>query len=394
MTASQHGATPLDVAIIGGSAAGLLTASLLARRGIGVRVFEQASRPNPTQRYLIVTSRYRELLGSLAERACVNEICRFELFADGRVATVALKRPDVVIERSKLIQSLAKEAEGHGAQILRGQRFLDLNAHRDGLSFTVERKGNQDRREMSAATIVGADGAFSAVARAAGWRPQPTVPLVQAVVQLPQDLDPSTTRIWFRPDDTPYFYWLIPHSSEHGVLGLIGGGLYSTRRVLDRFLTSQRLEPLSYQAARIPVYARWIPVRRRIGRGHAYVVGDAAGQVKVSTVGGVVTGLQGAIGVAEAILNGGPGPELRALRRELDLHMLLRKAIHRFTTDDYSKLLGQLNPSVQRVLGVVHRDEPARLLRQLLFRRPHLLSLGLRGLLTSRSFLDPGDVLD
>ena len=388
MRASQRGETPPDVAIIGGSVAGLFTASLLARRGLAVRVLEREDRPDPVPRSLIVTRRYRSLLGPLAETARVNEIDKFELFADGRVATVALKRPDVVIERSKLIQSLTKEAEGHGAQILRGQRFLDLNAHRDGLSFTVESNGNGDRREMSAATIVGADGAFSAVARAAGWRPQPTVPLVQAVVRLPQDLDSSTTRIWFRPDDTPYFYWLIPDSPERGVLGLIGEDGCDARSVLERFLASQRLDPLSFQAARIPVYAGWTPVHRRIGKGHAYVVGDAAGQVKVSTVGGVVTGLQGAMGVAEAILNGGPGRELRALRRELDLHMLLRRAIHRFTTDDYSRVLSMLNPNVRQVLGVVHRDEPARLFRKLLFRRPHLILLGLRGLLTSGSFFD------
>lgn len=388
MRASQRGETPPDVAIIGGSVAGLFTASLLARRGLAVRVLEREDRPDPVPRSLIVTCRYRSLLGPLAETARVNEINQFELFADGRVATVALKRPDVVIERSKLIQSLTKEAEGHGAQILRGQRFLDLDAHRDGLSFTVESNGNRDRREMSAATIVGADGAFSAVARAAGWRPQPTVPLVQAVVRLPQDLDSSTTRIWFRPDDTPYFYWLIPDSPERGVLGLIGEDGCDARSVLERFLASQRLEPLSFQAARIPVYAGWTPVHRRIGKGHAYVVGDAAGQVKVSTVGGVVTGLQGAMGVAEAILNGGPGRELRALRRELDLHMLLRRAIHRFTTDDYSRVLSLLNPNVRQVLGMVHRDEPARLFRKLLFRRPHLILLGLRGLLTSGSFFD------
>ena len=388
MRASQSGATPPDVAIIGGSAAGLFTASLLARRGIAVRVFESADRPNAVPRCLIVTNRYRDLLGPLAETACVNEIRRFELFADGRVATVTLELPDVVIERSKLIRALEQEAESQGAQIFRGHRFLGLDAHRNGLSFKVECDGQSHRREMVATTIVGADGAFSTVARAAGWQPQPTVPLIQAVVRLPQDVAPDTTRIWFRPDDTPYFYWLIPETAGRGVLGLIGEDERDTRRVLERFLAAQQLEPLEIQAARVPLYARWTPVHRRIGNGHAYVVGDAAGQVKVSTVGGVVTGLQGAMGVAEAILTGRPGRELRTLRRELDLHMLLRKAIHRFNTGDYSKLLSLLNPDVQQLLGVVHRDQPIKLLRKLVLRRPHLLLLGLRGLLTSA--LDAG----
>ena len=41
---------------------------------------------------------------------------------------------------------------------------------------------------------------------------------------------------------------------------------------------------------------------RRVGAGNVYLVGDAAGQVKVSTVGGTVTGLRGAQAVALAIL--------------------------------------------------------------------------------------------
>ena len=86
-------------AVVGGSAAGLFTASLLARAGRAVRIFERAERLDPAHRTLIVTHRMRELLGPLAERAVVNEIRRFELFTDGRSATVPLDRPDLIIER-------------------------------------------------------------------------------------------------------------------------------------------------------------------------------------------------------------------------------------------------------------------------------------------------------
>ena len=62
-------------------------------------------------------------------------------------------------------------------------------------------------------------------------------------------------------------------------------------------------KPLGYQGAKIPVYDRWTPVERRVGAGRVFLVGDAAGQVKVSTVGGIVTGFRGAIGVSESIVN-------------------------------------------------------------------------------------------
>jgi hypothetical protein len=60
------------------------------------------------------------------------------------------------------------------------------------------------------------------VARAAGWAPLETVSLAQAIVPLPKDMAPDTVRVWFVPQDTPYFYWLIPESSTRGALGVIG----------------------------------------------------------------------------------------------------------------------------------------------------------------------------
>src|SRR3989442_1922845 len=96
-----------SVAVIGASAAGLFAAYLLARKGVDVRVFEQAERLDPTPRTLIVTSRMRDLLGPIGERAVVNEIRRFELCADGRVGTVPLQRPDPVLSRSGLVPQLS-----------------------------------------------------------------------------------------------------------------------------------------------------------------------------------------------------------------------------------------------------------------------------------------------
>src|SRR3989442_14873426 len=87
-----------SVAVIGASAAGLFAAYLLARKGVDVRVFEQAERLDPTPRTLIVTSRMRDLLGPIGERAVVNEIRRFELCTDGRAGTIQLERAELVTE--------------------------------------------------------------------------------------------------------------------------------------------------------------------------------------------------------------------------------------------------------------------------------------------------------
>jgi flavin-dependent dehydrogenase len=197
-------------------------------------------------------------------------------------------------------------------------------------------------------------------------------------------MSPDTVRVWFVPQDTPYFYWLIPESPARGALGVIGESGANTRKCFEQFLEKRKLDPIEFQGARIPIYSRWIPVRRQVGSGSVYLVGDAAGQVKVSTVGGIVTGFRGALGVAQAILTGGASSELRTLRRELDLHLLLRRTLHDFQQSDYSRLVDLLNDSTKQSLGAYSRDEAWKILWRVCLNQPRLILLGLRGLLMRR----------
>jgi flavin-dependent dehydrogenase len=379
------GLSPNDAEVIvaGASAAGLYTAAHVARGGRRVRVLESKAGLEPASRTLIVTNHFREQVGASAGESILNEIRRFELFTDGRSAQVALSKPDLIIERARLIPALAREAQQAGAKISFGTRFLGLSPNAAGLGIAVESAGR--REELHATSVVGADGASSRVARAAGWPPIETVPLVQAIVRLPKDCPPDTARVWFVPDDTPYFYWLIPESAERAALGVIGEDGRDTTRCLARFLEKKHMEPLEWQGARIPVYRRWVPVKRRVGNGDVYVVGDAAAQVKVSTVGGIVTGFRGALGVAQSVLRNGRSRELFALRRELGTHWLLRRTMHHFQQKDYSRLVDLLNASTRHTLSEITRDDATRLLWHVLRRQPQFILLGLRGLLLGRN---------
>jgi digeranylgeranylglycerophospholipid reductase len=372
-----------SVAVVGGSAAGLFAAGLLARRGVKVRVLEANETLEPPERTLIVTPRMRSLLGPSAERSVRNEIHRFEIFTDGRVATVPLKHPDLIIERRTLIQGLAEEARQAGVSIETGTRFRGLHPTDRGLVIEGERSGCGKQEEICVDAVIGSDGAASRVARAAGWAPLVTAPLVQAIVALPRDMAADTTRVWFIPQDTPYFYWLIPESPTRGALGIIGESGQETKRAMERFLEKKKLDPIEFQGARVPVYTRWIPVQRRVGNHSVYLAGDAAAQVKVSTVGGTVTGFRGALGVVETILHGA-SRELRSLRRELDLHLLLRRSLHDFQQADYSRLVDLLNEHAKQPLAEYSRDEAWKILWRVCLRQPRILLMGLRGLLMHR----------
>src|SRR5208283_2823105 len=274
-----------------------------------------------------------------------------------------------------------EEAATAGVRLDYNTRFLGLEANGTGLKIEVDQAG--ERKQYHAQNVVGADGAVSRVARSAGWPPVETVPLVQAVVKLPRDCPVDTTRVWFIPDDTPYFYWMIPESQERAAVGVIGEEGRATKICFDRFLEKKGLEPLEWQGARIPVYKRWVPVQRTVGNGDVYLVGDAAAQVKVSTVGGIVTGFRGAQGVADSILQKNTS-ELRTLRRELGTHWLIRRALHYFQQKDYSHLVDLLNVSARESLGEINRDESTKLLWSVVRRQPKLVLLGLRGLLLGK----------
>lgn len=368
-----------SISVVGASTSGLLAARLLASRGQDVTVFDRTKALEPVDRTLIVTARYRDWVGMAGESAIVNEIGRYELFADGRVAEFHLREPDLIVERSILVQQLAKSAEEAGAVIELDQRVTDLGEHPSGVRLEVKEHSSRTRA-VASQVVIGADGSSSLVAQRSGMGRQPTLPLLQAIVELPAGYPTDTVQVWFRPDDTPFFYWLLPENESRGALGVIGLD-HSIRLRLDRFLGEKGFSALDYQAASIPRYGGWTPIHKKVGTGEVFVVGDAAGHVKVSTVGGLITGFRGAIGVAETICSGRPSSELRKLRLELFAHLMVHRTLSRFSEDDYVKLIELVHGRTARSIGVHTRDESGKLLLRAIAAEPRFALLGLRTLI-------------
>lgn len=370
------------VVVVGASASGLFTALSLARSGREVTVYERRPTIDPAPRTLIVTSAIRECLGSIVDPSIRNQIDRYELFANGKVGEVRLGRPDLIVERTDLIRELARAAAQENVEFRPGHRLTSMSP-RDGAVSMQFQVGNDRSITDEASVVVGADGATSHVAKTAGWDPQPTVPLLQAIVERPPDLLPMTSRVWFVPDHTPYFYWLIPENEGRAALGVIGESTQRMRERFDDFVARKDLRVIEYQGARIPRYARWTRVHRRFG-GDVYLVGDAAGHVKVSTVGGLVTGFRGALGVAEAITSGSQ-KTLRSLKRELDAHLLVRRVLHSFGETEYCRLLDLLNGPTRDSLYARTRDDAAAILWRVALKQPRFVPMSLRALMAGTS---------
>src|SRR5579871_4956958 len=99
------------VIVIGASVAGLIAAQRLAEARIPVQLYERTEPPGVRARTLIVTPELNRALGFSAEPATVNKVHTLQLFGKHRSVAIALREPDLIVERSALIRMLAQRAE-------------------------------------------------------------------------------------------------------------------------------------------------------------------------------------------------------------------------------------------------------------------------------------------
>ncbi len=370
-----------DVAVIGASSAGLFAAVRLAQNGLRVGVFEKQKELNPARRTYIITPHLDKVFGGLPEELILHRIHMMSVEALGASVDVPLPNPDLVLERRQLVHHLVDKAEYAGAEIHFGLRFVGFEVV-GGETRILLNSLNGNKINICAKAVIGADGAFSKVADAAKIKRPVTVPLMQAEVSLPSDWNPAVTKVWFDVAETRFFYWLIPESDERAVVGLIADEKADARQILDRFIHKHEFEVLAYQAGQAAMHQPGLRPWGKVGDLPVMLVGDAAGQVKVTTVGGTVTGFWAAQAAANALMNGGAYPrDLRPLKRELDLHWIIRLLLERLDNPGYAFLIESINQNVVRFLGQRNRDEMAGAFWKLIFLQPRFIGLGLRLLL-------------
>lgn len=377
-----------DAIIIGASTAGLYAAELLAEGGLEVALFEREEDIQPDRRVYIITQRLARVLGDLPDTLIRHRIEKMAVGAASAERTINLGEPDLILERRELTHHLAERARKAGAAVFTGMDFQTFRKAdwRTEVLFQ-DREGSQ--RVMSSGTIIGADGVYSRTAREAGLLQPAAVPLLQAEVRLPEGWDPALAQAWFDPSATRYFFWLIPESPERGVVGLIGEPGRDLHAVLEGFLADHGLEAEGFQSGQAAVHH---PSLRPWGEVHdsdVLLVGDAAGQVKVTTVGGTVTGLWGARAAAEAVLGDKAYADtVQSLARELDLHWWIRSLLERLDQEGYQNLIQRVSPGVERFLAAHDRDSMKANFWKLPFVQPLYIPQGLKLLLTSSAYPD------
>jgi len=373
-----------EVIVVGASSAGLYAAELLAAQGRRVAVLDRAVEINPQERTYIITPGLYQVMDEIPSGLVQQRIERFQIQSGQNQADIPLSAPDLIIDRADLISALAARATAAGVEIITDCEFLGFESRQGKTLSKVNHQGSI--RLLSADYLIGADGVHSAVRKSLGLEPVPSVPLLQAVIDLPVGWDPQTTKVWFDVDATPYFYWLIPRNKNQGVVGLISQRSADIQGLLDGFLAQNNFKPYSFQSGQAALHAKNPSPEYSSDSLSVMLVGDAAGQVKVTTVGGTVTGFGGAQDVVSRILGGNNHRVQMNVNKELALHHYIRRLLDQMAPGDYENLIEMLNPSVTSFLSCHDRDNMRSHFWKLAILQPRFIPLGLK--LLSRSILN------
>jgi geranylgeranyl reductase family protein len=283
-----------DAIVAGGSVSGLLAAREMSSRGMNVIVLEDDHEiGTPEHCGGVVSQKGLEALGIIPRiKTLENEIKRAIIRTPNRKLEIdSHNQRVIVIDRRSFDKELAFQAQSFGAEINTSSTVLK-NTFEDGI-FKVKVKGGV---ELYGKYFVDARGVGPLINK--GRRS--VLPSGQYEVYAPWIIK-DTIEVIFDANLYPgFFAWVIPTGEGKGKVGVAGRNINPNESIND-FL-KKRGKPYSIIRK---IYAPiWIDgYVNPFSRGKNVTVGDAAGQTKPTTAGGIFTGGMGGIFAGRAISN-------------------------------------------------------------------------------------------
>jgi geranylgeranyl reductase family protein len=358
------------VSIIGAGPAGSYLASLLAKQGKEVALFEEHDKiGKPVHCTGIVTDEIRKIV-KLREDVIINKISGARIYSSKNgFLEINFKNKDFVLDRAKFDKSLADFAVDNGAELNLNHRLIGIkrieSKKNKNINYTLKFKNKKQNNSVTKQDniIVGADGANSTVAKISGlWQNRKFFVGVQARFKGKYDSD----SVLFYPDIGD-FSWVVPESDKIARIGLI------TRKnpyELFKSFAKGKGKLLEYQSGIVPIYNPNI----KTVKDNIFLLGDAATHVKATTAGGIIQSLLGAKQLSESILKNKKYDWKRSIGKDLYVSLLMRKVMDRFSQQDYDELIHLCqNSSVKKVLATTSRDDALALAIKVLLSQPRLL---------------------
>jgi digeranylgeranylglycerophospholipid reductase len=287
-----------DVIIVGGGPAGSHVAARLARAGRRVLVLEYRSRPGEKSACTGIVGRECVEAFNIDNNVILHRVKSARLFAPSGKC-LYLRREETqacVLDRAAFDVAMVGRAIEAGAEYRFGHRVTDIRTGPDSAGVTAASPGGECTVTARAA-VVAAGFSPGLIARLGLGSYRDFTIGVQAEVPAP---DVKEVEVYFGDVAPGFFAWLVPAAP-----GLVRAGLMCRERpgsYLKRWL-NELASSGKIASAEARVFYGGIPLRplpRSYGE-RLLVVGDAAGQVKPTSGGGIYYGLIGAEAAAATL---------------------------------------------------------------------------------------------
>jgi digeranylgeranylglycerophospholipid reductase len=302
----------LDVAVIGAGPAGSRTAYRLAALGYRVEVFEK--RPAVGEKRCCTGIISQECISrfGITSDVIYRQVNSAKLFSPSG-ESIHLYRPDTqasVVNRSALDQALAHKAQSLGVNYQLNSKVTNIILNKGGVFLEVEEKGQVRHYEFQAAVLTTGFNA-PVVKRLGLGQVGDFVTGVQAEVR---GNGIEEIEVYFDQKLAPgFFAWLVPTTEGKCLAGLMSRDSPGLR--LRDWLISLEAQ-YKIIAGDYQIHYAGIPIKPlpRTYIDRLLVIGDAAGQVKPTTGGGIYFGMLGADMAAETLHNAIQEGDLSARR--------------------------------------------------------------------------------
>ena len=291
-----------DVIVVGAGPSGLRTAARLAGSGLDVRVLEK--KPRVGTGVVCTGIVGKEVFEDFAiDRGPVVEELRRVRLVSPYATELVYEHPRpfaCVVDRERFDGALAAAAVAAGATLACDVRVEDVEVARDGVALTVRDGDGAARRERAAAVVLATGVDFSLQKKLGLSSPRDFLKGAQVECSFP---GAELTTLFFGRDVAPgAFAWSVPAGEGRARVGLLtqNDPKACLRRLLDRRFDGARVTAEQNGIRTKPV-AQGLLARTHGDR--VLAVGEAAGQTKTTTGGGISYGLACA-DVAADVLRG------------------------------------------------------------------------------------------
>jgi digeranylgeranylglycerophospholipid reductase len=336
-----------DVAVIGAGPSGSMLSRLLAAKGYSVALLEEHEKPGHPVNCSGIIGLEAFQRFDLPQSPIIREIDSFQFHSPGG-ATLHYQHTKslaVAVNRAKFDEEMAMQAVAAGATLMTSSRVNQIQIEDNEVHLSISQNGTILKCKLLAI----ATGAGSKLIKDAGL--ETNQQFVFGAQTECETIELNDVEIFFGQDITPFnFAWIIPLQSRRAKIGLISEK--NPTESLKKFISNAEsggkviARIANIQNSLLPL----TPIKRSYTN-RTIVVGEAAGQLKTITCGGIYYGLLaaeiGADVLSTAIGKNNFGADLlsmyerrwkKLLGKELEIGLCLRSAFKKFSDSKIDSL--------------------------------------------------------